>query len=324
MKREKPLVCVVDSVALPLITEVDVERRIFGDEAEVMLVDLDDPEHIPGALTEASGLIVAAVPRISGRVLESLQQARIIVRNGVGYDNIDAAGARAKGIAVANVPDYCTEEVADHAIMLAVALERNFSVALKDVCSGRWSWKAAVPVRRLRGQKFGIVGCGRIGTAVVLRARAFGFEVGFYDPYVRLGHEKALGVERFRSLDALLEASDVVSLHAPLTAETAGMIGECQLAKMKPGAFLVNTARGPLVQEQPLIHALQSGRLAGVALDVLEREPAFSPQLLAHPNCLLTPHVAFYSEQAMEEVRVIAARTVLDVLRGETPPNIVN
>jgi phosphoglycerate dehydrogenase-like enzyme len=269
-------------------------------------------------------LIVAAVPRIWGAVLQSLRKARIIVRNGVGYDNIDAQGARAMGIAVANVPDYCTEEVADHAITLAIALERRFHRAIQDVRTGRWTWTAAIPVRRLRGQTFGIVGCGRIGTAVALRTKAFGFRAGFYDPYSRPGYEKAIGVTRFDSLDALLEASDMVSLHAPLTAETLGMIGECQLAGMKPGAFLVNTARGPLVQERPLIGALNSGRLAGAALDVLEREPAFDPELVAHPNCLLTPHMAFYSEEAMEEVRVSAARTVLEVLRGAVPRNVVN
>jgi phosphoglycerate dehydrogenase-like enzyme len=159
---------------------------------------------------------------------------------------------------------------------------------------------------------------------VALRAKAFGFRVLFYDPYLASGYEKALGVERVSALGELLEAADLVSLHAPLTAETRGMIGDSELARMKPGAFLINTARGPLIQERALLAVLQSGRLGGAALDVLESEPSFSPALLSHPNCAITPHAAFYSEESVRDMRVGAASIVRRVLEGGTPINVVN
>jgi phosphoglycerate dehydrogenase-like enzyme len=208
--------------------------------------------------------------------------------------------------------------------MLVLALQRRLYSCITAVRAGNWSWKTARSGRRLRGQRFGVVGCGRIGTAVALRAKVFGFRVQFYDPYVPSGYEKAIGLERATTLDELLEISDVVTLHAPLTAETRGMIGKAELERMKPGAFLVNTARGPLVQERALISALNSGRLSGVALDVVENEPAFSPELLADANCLITPHAAFYSEEALHDMRANAARTVLRVLLGGAPVNVVN
>ncbi len=324
MSIERPIVCVVDSEALPLVTEADKEGEVLSGAADVALVSLDEPGKIPEPMERATGLIVGAVPQVSREVLASLPKLRIVVRNGVGYDNIDAEAAREFGIAVSNVPDYCTEEVADHALAFALALERNLAAAQADVHSGTWSWKVGRRVRRLRGQTLGVVGCGRIGTALALRAKAVGFRVVIFDPYVANGYEKSLGVERASRLDALLECSDVVSLHAPLTPETRGMIGGAEFARMKPGAFLVNTARGPLVQEQALLGALESRRLGGVALDVLEREPAFDPALCAYPNCLLTPHMAFYSQESFAEVRVSSAQTVLEVLRGLPARNVVN
>jgi phosphoglycerate dehydrogenase-like enzyme len=324
MSAAKPLVCVVDSQAWPLLTEVEVEREIFAGVAEVELVPLDNPEPLPDALREADGVIVAAVPRISRQTLNLMPRARIIVRNGVGYDNVDAEAARELGIVVANVPDYCTEEVADHTLALALALERRLLAAVADVRSGHWTWKIGISARRLRGRVFGIVGCGRIGTAVALRAKAFGYRVGYHDPYLPSGHERALGVVRFAALSDLLEAADVVSLHTPLTPETRGLIGAGEMARIKPGALLINTARGPLIQEQAVLAALKAGRLRGLALDVLEREPVFEPELGAHPSCLITPHMAFYSDESARESRVFAAQTVRDVLKGLPPRNVVN
>ncbi len=169
-----------------------------------------------------------------------------------------------------------------------------------------------------------MVGCGRIGTAAALRAKAFGFHVQFFDPYLGSGYEKALGVDRVPTLGGLLHSSDVVSLHAPLTAETRGMLGEAEFALMKSGALLVNTARGALVRETALLAALERGQLWGAGLDVMEREPAFRREILDHPNCLVTPHMAFYSGEALREMRETAARIVLRVLEGGLPANVVN
>ena len=168
------------------------------------------------------------------------------------------------------------------------------------------------------------MGAGRIGTATALRAKAFGFAVQFFDPYVASGYEKAIGVDRCRNLADLLSTSDVVSLHCPLSEETRGLIGRQELEQMKRGSFLINTARGPVIREQDLLAVLRSGHLGGVALDVVEREPAFDAELLEFPNCLLTPHIAFYSKQAIVDLRTSSAQNVADTLRGGSPVNVVN
>ena len=177
---------------------------------------------------------------------------------------------------------------------------------------------------RLRGLRFGIVGCGRIGTATALRAKAFGYLVQFFDPYVCNGYEKALGIDRVRSLDQLLDSSDVISLHTPLTPETVGMLDSRAFSIIKRGALLINTARGPLVNEGALVQALGGGILGGVGLDVLEREPKFNPDLLQFPNCLITPHSAFYSSAALREMRTTSCQIVNRVLDGKFPINVVN
>ncbi|MEO8130417.1 MAG: C-terminal binding protein [Bryobacteraceae bacterium] len=320
----KPRVYLIDAVESPLCTEVELEKSILGDHAELIFLQTGDSEEFPQELYSADALVVTHFPQISERVLQSFQNLQIIVRNGVGYDNVDTVAARRLGIPVCNVPDYGTEEVADFAILLTLALQRNLSPALNDVRKGNWSWRSAEPGRRLRGQKFGIVGCGRIGTATALRAKALGFAVQFYDPYITAGYEKAIGAGRCASLEELLGSSDVVSLHCPLNGSTRGLIGHPELRSMRQGAFLVNTARGPLVQETALIELLRTGHLGGAALDVLENEPACSPELFHFSNCLITPHIAFYSADAVLEMRGSAMRNVLRRLQGFDPINVVN
>ena len=321
---KKPLVYLIDSEVSPISRNAALEKEILGDEAELVFFLAQDPHSLPSDVFDADALIVSRFPQISQRLLESFKKVQMIVRNGVGYDNVDADAAYRLGIPICNVPDYGTEEVADFAILLTLALQRKLQSALADVRGGKWSWRAAEPVRRLRGQLFGIVGCGRIGTATALRAKALGFSVQFYDPYVSNGYEKAIGVARCASLDELLRSSDVVSLHCPLTSETRGLIGLEALRSMKPGAFLVNTARGPMISEAELIEVLRAGHLSGVALDVLDNEPHCSPELFTFPNCLITPHLAFYSEDSVTEMRASAARNVLRQLQGFGPINIVN
>ncbi len=317
-------VYLIDTQVFPLCEDVGIEAEVLKGIADVSLVRTADESVLPESVWDADAVIVSHFPQLSARALRRFQRLRMIVRNGVGFDNVDIAAARELGIAVCNVPDYATEEVADHTLALTLALQRNVFPALQDVRKGVWQWRIAESTRRLRGQRFGVVGAGRIGTATALRAKAFGFTVQFFDPYVASGYEKALGMDRCRILADLLSTSDVVSLHCPLSDETRGLIGREQLQQMKRGSFLINTARGPVIRERDLLAALRSGHLGGVALDVVEREPAFHAELLEFPNCLLTPHITFYSKQSIVDLRTSSAQNIADTLRGGSPVNVVN
>ena len=223
-----------------------------------------------------------------------------------------------------NVPDYGTEEVADHALALILALYRQLFPL--DAEAKRLGWRIGCQsrMRRLRTQVLGIVGLGRIGTATALRAKAFGFRVVFFDPYVPRGIHKAVGVERVDSLEELLRVADVVSIHCPLTAETRGFIGDRELALMKPTAFLVNTARGDIVQKAPLFRALREGGLAGAGLDVVEDEPLRTPEEASTPHLIVTCHAAFCSPEGMVEMRGTSARIARAAVLGDPVWNQVN
>lgn len=313
-----------------------VERAAFGPEVDLRLFRWGQEAAIPedewGA---ADGLLVTRY-HISPAMVARLGRARIVVRYGVGFDNLDLAALGAAGIPACNVPDYGTNEVADHAIGLMLALRRGITHywdALHDDPIKGWRWGAAL-VRRLKGQRFGIVGLGRIGTAAALRARAFGFEVAFYDPYLAVGHEIAFGFERAETLEALLASSDIVSLHCPANEETTGMIDTAALAAIKPGAILINTARGTVVDLDAVWAALESGHLGGAALDVLPKEPPDPAHPLIAAYCakdprfagrlILTPHAAFYSPESAYDMRFKAAQTARDYLITGKLRNCVN
>jgi C-terminal binding protein len=256
---------------------------------------------------------------------------------GVGYDRIDRAAAAARGILVCNVPDYGTMEIADHAIALTLALRRG--IVLHHETQRHDKPAAWVPIttpliRRLSEQVFGIVGLGRIGTAVALRAKAFGFSVVFYDPYRPNGTELALGIERARTLEELLGRADVLSVHAPLTPETRGMIGAAELALLPEAAVLVNTARGPIVDIDAVEAALRGGRLAGAGLDVIPVEPPVEavPNLLRayrarekwlEGRLVITPHSAYHSPEAWADIRKKSAETMVAAL-GNRPQNVIS
>jgi D-3-phosphoglycerate dehydrogenase/C-terminal binding protein len=257
------------------------------------------------------------------------------VRAGVGVDNIDHAYARSIGIPVANVPDYGSEDVADTAIGMLLAMTRGISFLNSRLRegSGEWSYQQVKPLKRLRGCIFGIIGLGRIGTAVALRAKAFGMHVLFYDPYKPDGFDKALGISRAKSLQDLLKMVQVVSLHCPLTNETAHLINENTLAYMAPGSYLVNTARGGLIDTAIIAPAITRGQLSGAAFDVLEQEPPHEdplvtawkdPQHPAYHKVIINPHSAFYSEEGLKEIRVKSAMACLHALQGHEVRNIVN
>jgi C-terminal binding protein len=317
------LVVMLDSAIVPGSSEWDIERAVLADAAEVKLMHVEEEREFAEIAGEIDACIVSSSAQITHLSLSRMRRGTVVVRNGVGFDNVDVAEASRLGIIVCNVPDYGTEEVADHTVALMLALLRGLPDALADVAAGNWNWQVCAATRRLRELSLGIIGCGRIGTAVALRAKAFGFQIGFYDPYVSAGYEKALGICRLSDLNSLLEQSDVVCVHVPLTAETFRLIAAKELARMKPGSFLINTARGPVVDERALAEGLRSGRLAGAALDVIEKEPNVCEELRLQKKCLITPHCAFYSQQSLTELRKKSAMIVHDVLHGKAARNVV-
>jgi D-3-phosphoglycerate dehydrogenase/C-terminal binding protein len=254
----------------------------------------------------------------------------------VGYDNVDHLHARERGIPVANVPDYGTEEVADSAVGLMLALTRGIAFLNNRLQRGEggWAYMQAAPLHRLRGRVFAVVGLGRIGTATALRARALGMDVAFYDPYKQDGYDKALGIRRVEKLEDLLAQAFVVSVHCPLTPETRNLIDARAIELSPRGSYLVNTARGAIVDAAAIPQAIRSGRLAGAAIDVLPQEPPPQdhPLLVAwrdkkdpcHDRVILNPHAAFYAEEGLLDMRVKGAQACRRALLGEPLRNVVN
>ncbi len=316
--------------------ELGPERVVLAGLAEVEALCARSEDELRGRVEDADALLVYHYITIGPATIARLRRCKVIVRCGVGYDNVDHVAAARRGIPVAHIPDYGSEEVADTAIGMMLALTRGITLANTLLRTGRapWNHQAVVPLRRLRGRVFAIVGLGRIGTAVALRARAIGMEVIFYDPYKPSGYEKALGIRRSNTLRELLDQAFVLSLHCPLTEETYHMIDAGALAQMPPESYLINTARGAIVDSRALLAALESERLAGAALDVLEQEPPAAndpliaawrdPTHPAHTRLIITPHSAFYSDESILEMRVKSATAVRLALSGEPIPNVVN
>jgi lactate dehydrogenase-like 2-hydroxyacid dehydrogenase len=316
----------------------EVERATAGFDVDWDIFRAHRAGELPAeTLAACDGLVVWHILPIDRGVIAALKRCRIIVRAGVGFDHIDLAAATEFGIPVCNTPDYGTGEVADHAIALMLALRRGIvgyhQNLVADPVAG-FDYARASLMRRLRGGTFGIVGLGRIGIATALRAKAFGMSVLAYDPYAARGTEIAVGVERVESLDDLLTASDVFSLHCPLTDETRGMIGREALAKMRPGAILINTARGAIVDVAALIEALRRGAIAGAGLDVLPAEPpaAADPVALAFrgrsdpmvgERLLVTPHAAWASPESVRDARRLSVETAMLYLRTGRLRNLV-
>jgi len=262
--------------------------------------------------------------KLTERVIDSLVGCKGIVRYGVGFDVVDMPAATRRGIVVCNVPDYGTDEVSDHAITLLLAAARRLVPMANGVQRGTWTVDPYKPIGRLRGRTLGIVGLGRIGALAARKAQGFGLRVVAHDPYRSPAYFAELGVEPM-GLDELLRVSDYVSIHAPLSDETRHLIDADRLAVMKPTTFLVNTARGGLVDGDALAEALRAGRIAGAALDVTEAEPIprDSP-LLGLENCIITPHAAWYSEEGAQALQRLAAEEVARILLGQPPRCPVN
>ncbi len=261
--------------------------------------------------------ILVTYAKLTRELLMQLTKCRAIGRFGLGVDNIDLPAAKEKGIAVNYVPDYCIREVSDHAMALLLALIRKIPLSNKLVQSGRWEMPAVVPIRRIEGTVLGLVGFGNIPRLVAPKAQAFGIKVIAYDPYAKPEAFKAAKVEGV-DFDTLLKTADYISVHAPLLPATRGMMNADAFGKMKKGAYLVNTARGPLIDEPALIAALDSGHLGGAGLDVVAAEPlAKDSKLLGRDNVIISPHTGFYSIEALTELQTKCAADVARVLGGQ-------
>ncbi len=318
------------------IPDESVEREIFGPEVQIIrrtktaLAELD-----PADCAEVDGLMIMR-HAVSADDIGRFPRLCAIVRMGVGYDKIDRPAAAARNIMVCNVPDYGTTEVADHAMALALALRRGvvfYHERMRSDPPAPWGAVKNDLIRRLGVQNFGIVGLGRIGTAVALRARAFGYRVSFYDPYLPNGAELALGVGRAATLEDLLRQTDTLSVHTPLTRETRCLLGYEQLALLPKGAVVVNTARGPIIDVDALLALLRNGHLAGAGLDVLPVEPPIDPPAILRAyrerepglegRLIITPHAAWFTPQSEADTRRKSAETMHAALLTNRPQNVI-
>ncbi|MFH1567771.1 MAG: C-terminal binding protein [Gemmatimonadota bacterium] len=284
-------------------------------------------EELVAAIRDAD-VVLVNMTAMTADLMDELKRCKLIIRHGVGYDNVDVAAATARGIRVAYEPDYCTDEVAEHAIALMLAAWRKVFVGRRVLeessARGRWSFDAIYPIAGLRGKTLGLVGCGRIGGTVLARLQSFGFQFLVCDPYLSEERRRQLSA-RIVDLDTLLAEADIVSLHAVLNAETRHLIGEAQLRRMKPTAYLVNTARGGLVDAGALARALKEGWIAGAAIDVYEKEPP-DPDfpLFGCPNALLAPHLGWYSEEANWSIREKVLEDFVRCIEGRPPRFLIN
>jgi phosphoglycerate dehydrogenase-like enzyme len=321
----KPLVALIDWAQSPLSdSKLSIERSVIGEVAEVRRYLCHSDAEFNDEICSAQALIVWHNTPITSTGIGRLANCRAIIRNGVGYDSVDIEASRQAGIPLCNVPDYGTEEVADHAIALALALCRQLFVLDQEAKRLGWTIRVESKLHRLRELTFGIVGLGRIGTATAMRAKALGFRVCFFDPFLPNGVDKAIGVSRVRTLNELLRSVDVLSMHCPLNKGTHHMITEQELSLMKRTAFIVNTARGGIIKKSAILEALREQRLAGAGLDVVEDEPLQTSEEAATPNLIVTCHSAFCSIESKAEMRLTSARIARMAVLGEPLENIVN
>jgi D-3-phosphoglycerate dehydrogenase/C-terminal binding protein len=323
-------------VVADFITDLTPERGVLGDIADLTALDAASEYDLIGKVEDADAVMLYHNIALTRETISRFTNCKLIVRCGVGFDNVDHRFARDRGIPVANVPDYGTEEVADSAVGMALALARGVAFFNRRLQrrSGPWAYTPAAPIHRLRGRVFGVIGLGRIGTATALRAKSLGMDVAFYDPYKADGYDKALGVRRVEKLEDLLRESFILSLHCPLTPETRHIVDARAISLMPDGSFLVNTARGATVDAAAIPAAIRSGKLAGAAIDVLPQEPPPDdhPLLVAwrdpddpcHDRVIVNPHAAFYSEEGLLDMRVKGSQACRWALLGEPLRNVVN
>ena len=300
---------------------LEIEERILAAAGAKVLDAPAGDEATLASLVGQVSAIATCWAKVTARVIEAAGRCRIVARMGIGLDNIDIRAATARGMLVTNVPDYCVEEVAEHTIALLLAFARRVGWFHLETKQGRYDLAAAPLMHRLSGQTLGLFGLGRIGRAVATRAQGLGLKV---IAHTTSGHDYGTGAEMV-SWERLLAESDFLSLHAPLTESTRKVLSSAAFEQMKPGACLINTSRGGLVDEAALWAGLQSGRLGGAGLDVFDPEPPdLSQPLFRDPRVIVTPHAAFVSEESLLELRTRVAQQIAAVLRGDTPENVVN
>lgn len=288
--------------------------------ADLVLAQVREEEEVIRACKDADGLI-NQYALLTRRVLEQLPKCKVVARYGVGVDSVDLKAATDLGIIVANVPDYCIEEVASHAVAMILTLVRKTAFFDRKVKSNQWNFRQGIPIGRIRGKTLGLIGSGKIGLEAAKMVSSFDVRVIAYDPYLTEAPE---GVQ-LKDFDAVLRESDFISIHCPLNDSTRHLIGEKEFKKMEKKPLLINTSRGPIIDEKALIQALQKGLITGAGLDVLEKEPPDSLNpMLTMENVILSPHVGFYSEESISELKRRTAKNVLDVLTGKWPGSVVN
>ncbi len=300
------------------IKEEENEFNRMG--TELVLAQVKEEEEVIRVCKDADGLLnqYTLLPR---RVLENLPKCKVISRYGVGVDSIDLRAATDLGIIVANVPDYCVEEVANHTIALILTLSRKTAFFDQKVKLNQWDFRIGIPIYRMGGRTLGLIGCGRIGMEVAKKMASFGVKVIVFDPYLQKTEEWI----ELEDLDTVLKQSDIISIHCPLNESTRHLIGEKEFQKMEKRPLLINTSRGAIIDERALIHALKGGLISGAGLDVLEKEPPDPANpLLTMENVILTPHVSFYSVESISELKRRAAENVSSVLQGKWPRSVVN
>lgn len=303
---------------------IDTERKILADiGAELVVLDDPSPESIRVKARDADALLNTYAP-IDRETLDHLEKCKVIARYGIGVDNVDLEAARERGVVVTNVPDYCVDEVADHTLALLLAVARKVVTGHAHTVGGGWGIEPMRPIHRLRGQTLGLIGFGNIARGVATRAQAFGLQVHTFDPYVQDDVLESHNVLRVDSLDGLLEGSDIVSVHAPLLPETRGLIGAATIQRMRPGGIVLNTSRGPIVDVKAVVDALRTGHLGGAGLDVFPTEPPEASLFADVKNLVVTPHAAFYSDEAITESQTKAAGNIAAVLTGNEPRYRVN
>ena len=301
-------------------SNIDLERSILDEVDCELIVSPDNKEATLASLAPGVDTILTCWAPVTAKVIDAADRCRHIARTGIGLDNIDVKRATERGIVVTNVPDYCINEVAEHTLALIFALGRNIAGYHLATKNGQYDLVAGLPAERISGKTLGIIGLGQIGKILAERAAAVGMRV----VGTNRSRQTPAGVE-WLPLDDLLAVSDYVSVQAPLTPETRHLINRDTLRRMKPSAYLINTSRGGLVDHAALAEALAENRIAGAGLDVQDREPPdLSQAPYNDPRVVVTPHVAFYSSQATDELRTRVGRQAAAFLRGERPENVVN
>ena len=298
---------------------VEVERGLLADIDAELTVASGDVESVLATAADADAILNTYLPWTADSIAR-LEKCRIIARYGIGFDNVDLKAAADAGIVVTNVPDYSVEEVATHALALILASLRKVVIANESVRSGTWNIDNFRPIRRLSTLTVGLVGYGRIARRIAAPLAALGAEVIAHDPYLQPGPDMPPLLE----LGTVLSRADIISLHLPLTDETRGIIDADTLSLMKPGSILINTSRGPLVDLDALASALRNGQIGAAGLDVFDVEPLDASRIAGVPNLIVTPHMAYYSEEALAESQRKAATQVIKVLTGEKPDYRVN